>query len=144
MKMYSKRHKIQEYRPVKGLVFLFFTLFLLSNCQIKRSLREAILNQSGKGHSTERIEKRLPGSTTLTENELCSAKNSLFADTDRQNVSEPVNLPVAPLFLLSYLAFLLIFDGFSGDTHLPLAVLFKVLPATSGSPIYIQNRYLLI
>ncbi|GLU53356.1 hypothetical protein Dfri01_28170 [Dyadobacter frigoris] len=124
---------------------MFFALFLLSNCQVKKSLSEALLDQSGAGHTAERIDKGLPVSAKVIENEPCAyQKSSAYSDPDLHTVSETVTLPSASLFLLSYLPFLLIFDGFSGDDHFPLTNLFKVLPAVSGSPIYIKNRYLLI
>ncbi|CAG5005987.1 hypothetical protein DYBT9275_03696 [Dyadobacter sp. CECT 9275] len=145
MKQYDKKHEIKGCKPVRAVIFLFFALFLLSNCQVKKTLSTALLNHSGAGHTSERIDKGLPVSVKLLENEPCAyQKGSAYSDPDLHMVSATVTLPSASLFLLSYLPFLLIFDGFSGDNHVPLTNLFKVLPAASGSPIYIKNRYLLI
>jgi len=145
MQRYSKKHKIQGCKPVRAVVFLFFALFLLSNCQVKKTLSAALLNQSGSGNATERIDKGLRVYAKLVKNEPCAhQKSSAYSDLDLHTASETVTLPSASLSLLSYLPFLLIFNGFSGDAHVPLTNLFKVLPAVSGSPIYIKNRYILI
>lgn len=145
MEQYSKKREIRGYKPVRAVVFLFFALFLLSNCQVKKSLNAALLNKSGTEHSTARINKGLPGSTRIMANEHCLlGKSSAYSDSDLHLAADAAPVQPAESILLSYLPILLIFTRFSGDAHSPLLSLFKVLPASSGSPIYIKNRYLLI
>ncbi|TLU89351.1 MULTISPECIES: hypothetical protein [Dyadobacter] len=145
MKQYDIKHQVQGCKPVRAVVFLFFILFLLSNCQIKKSLSDALLDHSRQANTTQRIDKGLPAATKVTQHEACGVlNNSAYADQDLHATSDTATLPVVEFFILTYLPFLLIFTRFSGDVHSPLAHLFKVLPADSGSPIYIKNRYLLI
>jgi hypothetical protein len=145
VRQYNKKHEVGAYKPVRAVFFLFFTLFLLSNCQIKKTLRDALLGHSGTAHTTQKFKKGLPAATSLAQDEACDVRNNAaYADQDLHTASEAVTLPSADLFTLSYLPFLLVFAGFYGDVHSPLADFFKVLATDSGSPIYIKNRYLLI
>lgn len=145
MKQFSIKHQVQGRKPVRAVVFLFFILFLLSNCQIKKSLRDALLDHSGKENTTQRIDKGLPVAIKVTQHEPCGVhNNSAYADQHLGTTSDTATLPAAEFFTLSYLPFLLIFARFLGDVHSPLAHHFKVLLAKTGIPIYIKNRYLLI
>lgn len=145
VKQFSIKHQDQGSKPVRAVVFLFFILFLLSNCQIKKSLRDALLDHPGKANTTQRIDKGLPVANKVTEHEPCGVhKNSAYADQHLGTTSDTATLPTVEFLTPSYLPFLLIFTRFLGDAHSPLAQLFKVIAADSGNAIYIRNRYFLI
>lgn len=145
IKQQSIKYKKQACTPVRALLFLFFALFLLSNCQVKKSLSAALLNHPVAGHSAPGSAKAPAGAVQVSENGLCaSGKSAAYSDQDLHIKAATDLVPPASSSVLSYFPLLLFFARFFGDAHGIITHRIKVHPAVGRSPIYLKNRYLLI
>ncbi|WP_439559759.1 hypothetical protein [Dyadobacter sp.] len=145
VKQQSIEHKKQACTPVRALLLLFFTLFLLSNCQVKKTLSAALLNHPVASHSAPGSAKVPAGAVQISENTLCaSGKSAAYSDQDLHIQAATDLVPPASIAVLSYFPLLLFFARFLGDAHGITTYRFKIHPAVGRSPIYLKNRYLLI